>query len=304
LLRHTYLNYNFKVLLSPTINQVIFANAGTLVAVLVLGWRKRFLPYMTVILVFLGGQLLYGGLNEFRIFMEVLPLSLILLSERWQEFTGSSAVGGLSAGSVPAWAVRETFPVLIPMTIVLIGLSTGVAARQYYIIFGDLRQSQSELGKFKLKSEGLASNLELLRNGYADAEVELAGISADKHQFSEAIYLLQRALELDTNSIPALNNLAFLRATAPDPGLRNGNEAVRLAEQACQQTQYKEVALLRTLAAAYAEAGRFDDAVATARKVLAMALAQGQKEIATRDEQLLELYKSGRAYHQEAQIAP
>jgi tetratricopeptide (TPR) repeat protein len=304
LLRHTYLNYNFKVLLSPTINHVIFANAGTLVAVLVLGWRKRFLPYMALILVFLGGQLLYGGLNEFRIFMEVLPLSLILLSERWQEFTGSSAVGGLSAGSVPAWAVRETFPVLIPMTIVLIGLSTGVAARQYYIIFGDLRQSQSELGKFKLKSEGLASNLELLRNGYADAEVELAGISADKHQFSEAIYLLQRALELDTNSIPALNNLAFLRATAPDPGLRNGNEAVRLAEQACQQTQYKEVALLRTLAAAYAEAGRFDDAVATARKVLAMALAQGQKEIATRDEQLLELYKSGRAYHQEAQIAP
>jgi tetratricopeptide (TPR) repeat protein len=259
---------------------------------------------MTVILVFLGGQLLYGGLNEFRIFMEVLPLSLILLSERWREFTGSSAVGGLCAGSVPAWAVRETFPVLIPMTIVLIGLSTGVAARQYYIIFGDLRQSQSELGKFKLKSEGLASNLELLRNGYADAEVELAGISADKHQFSEAIYLLQRALELNTNSIPALNNLAFLRATASDPGLRNGNEAVRLAEQACQQTQYKEVALLRTLAAAYAEAGRFDDAVATARKVLAMALAQGQKENAARDEQLLELYKSGRAFHQKAQTAP
>ena len=304
LLRHTFLNYNFKVLLSPTINHVIFANAGTLAAVLVLGWRKRFLPYMTVILVFLGGQLLYGGLNEFRIFMEVLPLSLILLSERWREFTGSSAVGGLCAGSVPAWAVRETFPVLIPMTIVLIGLSTGVAARQYYIIFGDLRQSQSELGKFKLKSEGLASNLELLRNGYADAEVELAGISADKHQFSEAIYLLQRALELNTNSIPALNNLAFLRATASDPGLRNGNEAVRLAEQACQQTQYKEVALLRTLAAAYAEAGRFDDAVATARKVLAMALAQGQKENAARDEQLLELYKSGRAFHQKAQTAP
>ena len=304
LLRHTFLNYNFKVLLSPTINHVIFANAGTLAAVLVLGWRKRFLPYMTVILVFLGGQLLYGGLNEFRIFMEVLPLSLILLSERWREFTGSSAVGGLCAGSVPAWAVRETFPVLIPMTIVLIGLSTGVAARQYYIIFGDLRQSQSELGKYELKPEGLASNLELLRNRYAEAELELAKISVTMQQFSNAISHYQRVLELDTNSVPALNNLAWLRATAPDPSLRNGPEAVRLAERVCQQTQYKDAFLIGTLAAAYAEAGRFDDAVVTAQKACAVALAQGQTEIAASNEQLLELYKSGRAFHQEAQPAP
>jgi hypothetical protein len=304
LLRHTFLNYNVKVLLSPTINHVIFANAGTLGAVLVVGWRKRFLPYMTLILVFLGGQLLYGGLNEFRIFMEVLPLSLILLSERWQEHAESDAAGQLSAGPAAAWAMRETFPVLLPMTIVLIVLSTGVAARQYYVIFAGLRQSQSELGKYKLKPEGLASNLELLRNGYAEAELELARISADKHQLSEAIYLFQRVLELDTNSVPAMNYLAFLRATAPDPSLRNGPEAVRLAERACQQTQYKEVVPIRTLAAAYAEAGRFDDAVATAQKVLAMALAQGQKENAARDEQLLELYKSGRAFHQKAQTAP
>ena len=109
---------------------------------------------------------------------------------------------------------------------------------------------------------------------------------------------------MDTNSVPALNDLAWLRATAPDPGLRNGPEAVRLAERACQQTQYKEVVPIRTLAAAYAEAGRFDDAVATARKALAMALAQGPKELAARDEQLLELYKSGQACHQETETVP
>jgi hypothetical protein len=304
LLRHTFLNYNFKVLLSPTVNHVIFANAGTLAAVLVLGWRKRFLPYMTVILVFLGGQLLYGGLNEFRIFMEVLPLSLILLSEWWQEHAEPDAAGQLSAGPAAAWAVRETFPVLIPMTIVLIGLSTGVAARQYYIIFGDLRQSQSELGKYELKPEGLASNLELLRNRYAEAELELAKISVTMQQFSNAISHYQRVLELDTNSVPALNNLAWLRATAPDPSLRNGPEAVRLAERVCQQTQYKDAFLIGTLAAAYAEAGRFDDAVVTAQKACAVALAQGQTEIAASNEQLLELYKSGRAFHQEAQPAP
>jgi tetratricopeptide (TPR) repeat protein len=302
LLRHTFLNYNFKVLLSPTVNQVIFANAGTLVAVLVLGWRKRFLPYIALILVFLGGQLLYGGLNEFRIFMEVLPLSLILLSERWQEHAESDPADQLSAGPAAVWAVRKTFPVLIPMTIVLIGLSTGVAARQYYIIFGDLRQSKSELGTYTL--ETVEFSPELLQKAYADAELKLAMISAANQRLADSINHYERVLELDTNSVIALNNLAFLRVTAPDLGLRNGPEAVRLAERACQLTQQNDAESITTLALAYAEAGRFDDAVVTARKARAVALAQGQTEVAARNEQLLELYKSGRAFHQKAQTAP
>src|SRR5208282_6022315 len=82
---------NFKALFSPTFNHAIFANAGTLAAVLVLGWRRRFLPYMALIVVFLAGQFMYGALNEFRIFMQILPLSLILLSERWEEYVGPGA---------------------------------------------------------------------------------------------------------------------------------------------------------------------------------------------------------------------
>jgi tetratricopeptide (TPR) repeat protein len=297
---------NLKVLFSPTLNSVLFANAGTLVAVLVLGWRRRFLPYMAVILAFLAGLVLLPlkppGISEVRVFMQILPLSLILLSEWWMAYAKAGIAGEGFSEPAPAWAVRKTFRVLIPMTIVLIGLSTGVAARQYCIIFADLRQSQSELGKYKLES--IEVNPEFLRKGYADAELELARISEDKRQFSEAIDYLKRALELDTNSVSALNGLAFFRATAPDPSLRDGKEAVRLAERACQQTQYKEVVSIRNLAAAYAEAGRFDDAVATAQKALAMALAQGPKELAAQDEQLLELYKSGQAYHIEAQPAP
>jgi Tfp pilus assembly protein PilO len=297
---------NLKVLFSPTLNSVIFANAGTLAAVLVLGWRRRFLPYMTVIVAFLAGLVLLPlkppGISEVRVFMQILPLSLILLSERWQEHAKSDAAGQLSAEPAAAWAVRETFPVLLPMTIMLIVLSTGVAARQYYVIFEDLRQPQSELGKYKLESIELSS--EFLQKAYAYAELKQANVSAERHQFAEAIDHFQRALASDTNSAPALNNLAWLRATAPDPSLRNGPEAVRLAERACQQTQYKEIVPIRTLAAAYAEAGRFDDAVATARKALAMVLAQGPKELAARDEQLLELYKSGRPYHQETKVAP
>jgi len=302
---------NLKVLFSPTLNSVIFANAGTLAAVLVLGWRRRFLPYMTVILAFIAGLVLLPlkppGITEVRVFMQILPLSLILLSERWLEQSGSVPAAEPSAGFTPAWAVRKTFPVLLPMTGLLIAFSTGVAAWQYYIILEDLRpdhRAGSELGKYNIGPQGLISNQEFSRSKNSFAELKLGMISMESGQNSAAINHYQRVLELDTNSVIALNNLAWLLATASDPQLRNGNEAVRLAEQACQLTHYREAALIETLAAAYAEAGRFNDAVTTAGKARAVAQEQGQKEIAARNEQYLELYKSGRAYHQEARPPP
>ncbi|MGA9453475.1 MAG: hypothetical protein WBW41_19280 [Verrucomicrobiia bacterium] len=306
---------NLKVLFAPTLNSVIFANAGTLAAVLVLGWRRRFLPYMTLILAFLAGLILLPlkppGISEVRVFMQILPLSLILLSEWWMEYSGSAPAGDLSAGFTPAWAVRSTFPVLIPMTIALIGLCTGVVAWRYYIIFEDLqpgRQAQSGLGKYVLRPAGdvgdPAVENQLLRGEYVEDEMELARISIANQNHSEAMNHYRRVLELDTNSVAALNDLALLRATASDPQLRNGKEAVFLAERACQLTQYKVPFLVGTLAAAYAEAGRFDEAVASAEKARTLALAQGQEEIAAKNEQLLELYKSGRAYHQDAGPGP
>ncbi len=263
LFRPALLIENFKALLSPTLNHAIFVNAGTLVAVLALGWRRRFLPYMAVIVVYLGGQFMYGGLNEFRIFMQILPLSLILLSERWQEYAGSGADTQLPPVSAPAWAVRETFPVLMPLTIVLIVLSTGIAAWRYYELCENLRldgRAVSELGRRNLEPEGQVRDLnveyQLLRRDYIEAELELARISADNHRLSEAINHYRRVLAVDTNSVPAMSGLSWLRATASDPRLRNGDEAVRLAERACQLTQNQDASLVGILAVACAEAGR------------------------------------------------
>ncbi len=337
-----FLNLNVINLLVPTWNHVLFVNAGTVAAVLLLGWSRRFLPFMAVICVFLGVQLMYGGFGEFHTFIQILPLSVILLGAWWEKQAGSGAAGESSAGSAtPAWAVRESFPALIPMTIVVIGLSTGVTAWQYYRIVETLKpalQIRSELGKYAVKKEPNISDLkaasrlfqtmyaktelnlaviltndqqtcdsinakcQFYRNRCVEAELNLAAIFMNNQQFSNAITHLQLATELDTNSAIALNNLAWLRATASDPRLRNGKEAVHLAERACQLTENKEPFLLGTLAAAYAEAGRFDDAVATAEKARTVALAQGQ--IAATNELHLELYKSGRAYHQEAKSAP
>jgi len=116
----------------------------------------------------------------------------------------------------------------------------------------------------------------------------------------EAMAYYRQVLEVDSNSTVALNNLAWLLATASDPRWRNGGEAVRLAERACQLTQYQEAFMIGTLAAAYAEAGRFNDAVTIAQKARSVALTHGEEEIAASNEKLLELYQSGRAWHQEA----
>ena len=60
-----------------------------------------------------------------------------------------------------------------------------------------------------------------------------------KRRFSDAINCYYQALQLNTNSAIVLNRLAWLRATAADPRLRNGEEAVRLAERACRLTNTK-----------------------------------------------------------------
>ncbi|MGA9451121.1 MAG: hypothetical protein WBW41_07230 [Verrucomicrobiia bacterium] len=306
-----FLKLNLTTLIAPTWNNVLFVNAGTVVAVVLLGWRRPFLPFIAVIIVFLVVQLMYGGFGEFHTFIQILPLSLILLSERWQENAGSGADTQISPGSAPAWAVRETFPAVIPMTIVVIGLSAGIAGWRYHNIFEGLQpgnQAQTELGKHFLEAKGNASNLavdfQMYREEDAAAKLELGMIYTANRQFSNAINCYQRVLELDTNSVAAMNNLAWVLATASDPKLRNGREAVRLAERACQLTQNKKAPLVSILAAAYAEAGRFNDAVITAQKARTLALEQGQNEIAARNEQLLKLYESGRAYHQEAKPAP
>ena len=83
-------------------------------------------------------------------------------------------------------------------------------------------------------------------------------------------------------------------------GLRNGAEAVRLAERACELTHYGEPLFIGTLAAAYAEAGRFPEAVATAEKAEQLATTAGLTAVAAKNRQLLELYRAGKPYHEPA----
>ena len=103
----------------------------------------------------------------------------------------------------------------------------------------------------------------------------LANALSAQGKFTEAIVEYQATLRIDQTHSLALNDLAWVLATAPDARLRNGDKAVKLAEKACQFTNYKMTLFVGTLAAAYAEAGRYDDAVKTANQAIALATAGG-----------------------------
>jgi len=133
-----------------------------------------------------------------------------------------------------------------------------------------------------------------------DAFLGLGTTLAQSGRNEEAAAQYQEALELNPNLTGALNNLAWILATSPDDELRNGTKAAGLAERACELSHDREPQFLGTLAAAYAEAGRFDDAIAAAQKAVTLAGKNHEPELRQKNADLLELYRAHRPYHEAA----
>jgi Flp pilus assembly protein TadD len=108
----------------------------------------------------------------------------------------------------------------------------------------------------------------------------------------------REAVRLAPDSPLAVNELAWLLATSPDAALRNGPEAVQLAEHGCVVTSRRDPMLLDTLAAAYAEAVRFAEAINAAQEALALARTTGDEATAIRTENLLRCFQSGRPFRE------
>jgi len=85
---------------------------------------------------------------------------------------------------------------------------------------------------------------------------------------AEAIADYEAAVTLQADDSGLLNNLAWVLATSPHAKLRNGRRAVKLATHACQLTDYRRPHILSTLAAAYAETGQFNRAIAWSQKAV------------------------------------
>ena len=133
-----------------------------------------------------------------------------------------------------------------------------------------------------------------------DAELhgKIGELLAARGRIQDAIAHYRAALRLQPELWPVLNNLALILATDANPANRDGRAAVQFAEQACVLTGQREAGVVTTLAAAYAEAGRFPDAVATAQRARALAQAAGDAKLAERNRELLRFYESGRAFHE------
>jgi len=117
------------------------------------------------------------------------------------------------------------------------------------------------------------------RPNFASAQLGLGLVYARQGQDKQAVEAFHAALRMRPDWPEAETSLAWILATHPDATLRNGTEAVQLAERACQQTNHRNVGALDTLAAAYAEVGRFQEAVQTAESALQIAQSAGQPQL-------------------------
>src|SRR5205823_5434618 len=106
------------------------------------------------------------------------------------------------------------------------------------------------------------------------------------------------ALELQPDNVVFQNSLAWMLAAAPKANLRDGARALELATKADQSTGGNNPIALRTLAAAYAEAGDFSNAVQTSQSALQLAEAQSNPQLADSLRREIKLYQAGHRFEE------
>ena len=110
----------------------------------------------------------------------------------------------------------------------------------------------------------------------------------------EGVEEWEKVLAIQPDNGNAVSNLAWVFATSPDDSLRDGTKAVQLASEALRISGNRIPILFRTLAAAYAESGRFSEAVQTAQQGIELANSQGNSELAAELRGNIALYQEQR----------
>ena len=124
----------------------------------------------------------------------------------------------------------------------------------------------------------------------------LANGLVQKGLYREALPHYKAALQSAPDSALPLNNLAWVLSTGPDDSVRDGTTAVELALRLNQVTNQNNPFFIRTLAAAYAEAGQFEKAVETAQNASRLAEAQGEHQLANKVDEETNLYREHRPF--------
>ena len=137
-----------------------------------------------------------------------------------------------------------------------------------------------------------------LKPDFAQAHSDLGLALEQTGKSPEAIGHLEQALRIKPDYPGVQNNLAWLLATVPRADGGDPVRAVTLAQRACELGSNRDPACLDTLGVAYASAGRFDDAIATAQKALELARSANQAELVQGIATRLEMYRRDQAYRE------
>jgi Flp pilus assembly protein TadD len=155
-------------------------------------------------------------------------------------------------------------------------------------------------------AEAVSPLTEALRLQGNEAEVHhlLAQSYGNIGKFDEAVRHHREALFFRPDWAVPMNNLAWLLATTEAPKIRDGAEAVRLARRACELTGYRDVSNLDTLAASFAEAGNFAEAIRMEQVTLDLGRSSKLNAAQIRDFQdRLALYRKNLPYRDHATSA-
>lgn len=133
-----------------------------------------------------------------------------------------------------------------------------------------------------------------LKRDYLVARVQLARALTEIGETRYARDHYQKALELQPDNTQVLVSLAWLLAAPEDTAVRDPDAAVKFAQKACELTDYEKTEPLDALAVACAAAGRFPQAAQNAERAILLATAAGKENLASKINECLTLYRSGR----------
>ena len=166
-------------------------------------------------------------------------------------------------------------------------------AEQAYGLAEQLQPADGSLRQQIAASRTLAELRETVKAGPSPELLsQIAGNETSQALDRDALEHYLAALKLKPDSPEILNNLAWLLATSQDGKVRDGNRAVAYARRACELTQYGQIVFLGTLGAAYAEAGKFEEAMAAAKSACDLAAKNGDSDLLQKNQELLRLYRA------------
>jgi tetratricopeptide (TPR) repeat protein len=125
----------------------------------------------------------------------------------------------------------------------------------------------------------------------ADAHTCIGNALLRQGSFKEAIAHYEKASALAPGDPHSRNNIAWVLATSSDTSIRDGVKAVELAQEAVQLSGGRDPNFLRTLAVAYAESGRFSEAIGAAQQAITIATGHGETELAKMLKKEIVLYR-------------